>query len=88
MSFADPRWLWALWLLPVGALLELWAARRVRSRLRQLIGDRREHPLLGARLASERLVGAALRIAALGCLVFGAAGPQWGREVVRRSSTG
>ena len=48
MSFADPRWLWALWVLPLGALLELWAARRVRSRLNLLVGERADHPLLEA----------------------------------------
>ena len=88
MSFSDSRWLMALWALPILALLELWAARRVRGRLRTLIGERANHALIEGRLGHERLVGAALRLGALACLVLGAAGPEWGREVVRRGSTG
>jgi len=88
MSFSAPLWLWALWALPVLALLEWWSARRVARRLRALVGDRRHHPLLADRARRERLTGALLRIAAFAALVAGAAGPEWGREVVRRGSTG
>ena len=88
MSFSDPRWLWVLWALPVMALFEWWAALRVRRRLRALIGERANHPLLEGRLGHERLAGAVLRVSALACLILGASGPEWGREVVRRGSTG
>jgi Ca-activated chloride channel family protein len=88
MSFSDPRWLHALWALPVFVLLELWAARRAGARLRRLLGPNTDHPLLSQRRPRERFIGAALRLLAFAALVMGASGPEWGREVVRRGSTG
>src|SRR5437867_3686942 len=88
MTFSDPRWLWALGSLPVLALLEAWAWRRTRARLERIVGEAAPHPLLVGRQPGERLVGTVLRIAALMLLIVGAAGPEWGREVVRRGSTG
>ncbi len=88
MSFSDARWLIALWALPVLVLLELLAVRRRTQRLRQLVGDRRDHALLAQYDRRSAAVGAGLRVVALGALVFGACGPEWGREIVRRGSTG
>ncbi len=88
VSFSDPRWLAALWALPLVVLSEWWAGRRVRRRLGLLVGERPAHALLEGRLDHERLIGAALRILALATFMIGAAGPEWGREVVRRGSTG
>jgi Ca-activated chloride channel family protein len=39
-------------------------------------------------LAGSRRTGALLRLGTLAALLVGAAGPEWGREVVRRSSSG
>ena len=39
-------------------------------------------------LAGSRRTGALLRLGALTALIVGAAGPEWGREVVRRASSG
>ncbi len=88
MSFSDPRWLWALWALPVLAVLEAWALRGMGARVRALVGDRAPHPLLAQRDPRAGWIGAALRLAALACVLFGAAGPEWGREMVRRGSSG
>ena len=88
MSFSDARWLWALWALPALAGVELWALARTRWRLRALIGERPGHALLAQRDPRAAAIGVVLRIAAVACLVFGAAGPEWGREVVRRGITG
>jgi len=88
MSFSDARLLWALWAVPVFALLEMLALRRARARRRALVGDRPGHALLAQLDPRSGWIGAALRVAAYACLVFGAAGPEWGREMVRRAGSG
>ena len=88
MSFSAPTWLWLLAALPVLLLLEWRAARGAEDALRRLVGARPHHGLLSQRRPGERRIGIALRNAALALLVFGAAGPEWGRQVVRRSATG
>jgi Ca-activated chloride channel family protein len=88
MTFADVRWLWGLVALPLLLLLELAAVRRSRRGLVRLIGERPDSVLRAQVRAGSRLHGALLRLAALAALLAGAAGPQWGREVVRRPATG
>ncbi len=88
MTFADPRWLMALLALPVVALLEAFAARRAAAALARLVGGRPEHALLGQLRPGQRAIGATLRLVALAFLILGAARPEWGREAVRRGSTG
>ncbi len=88
LSFASPQWLWGLLALPVLALFEWRAVTRSRRALAQLVGPRTPHVLLGQLLSGERRTGALLRLAALMLLVAGAAGPQWGRETVRRPARG
>lgn len=88
MIFSDPRWLMALAVLPVVAALEWLAARRAHARLGQLVGERTDHALLVQRVPGDRRLGAVLRLGALALLVIGAAGPEWGREMVRRGATG
>jgi Ca-activated chloride channel homolog len=88
VSFADLRWLAALIVVPVLLLLEILAARRARRALARLTGERPESVLRAQVLARSRLRGAVLRLAALAALIVGAAGPQWGREMVRRSASG
>ncbi len=88
MTFADPRWLWGLAGLPLLLLLELLAVRRSRRGLTRLIGERADSVLRAQVQAGSRLTGALLRLGALAALLVGAAGPQWGREVVRRAATG
>ena len=88
MTFADPRWLLALALVPVLLLLEMAATRRSQRGLVRLIGERRDSVLRAQVLAGSRRAGALLRLGALTALVLGAAGPEWGREVVRRASSG
>lgn len=88
MIFAEPRWLWLLIaLLPLVAL-EWRAARRAERAIEALVGRRERHRLLEQRRAGQRRTGALLRLAALAMLIVGAAGPEWGREVVRRAATG
>lgn len=88
MSFSDIRWLWALALVPLLLLLELAAARRADRALVRLTGERPESVLRAQVRAGARRAGALLRLGALAALVVGAAGPEWGREVVRRGSNG
>lgn len=88
MSFSNPHWLQGLIVLPVLALLSWLAARRAARSLGRLVGERKSHALLAQLQARERAVAAALQFAALAALLVGAAGPEWGREVVRRGSTG
>jgi len=88
MIFADARWLWLLLALAPLALLEWRAARRAERALEALVGKRARHRLLEQRRHGQRRAGALLRLSALGLLIVGAAGPEWGREVVRRAATG
>ena len=88
MTFSDPRWLWALVALAPLGLLEAWAAWRAERALGRLVGKRHDHALLAQRRPGQRWMRAALRLATLGLLALGAAGPEWGREVVRRGANG
>jgi Ca-activated chloride channel homolog len=88
LSFASPHWLWGLLVLPVLALFEWRAMTRSRRALEQLVGPRTPHVLLAQSLPGERRTGALLRLAALALLATAAAGPQWGRETVRRPARG
>jgi len=88
MTFTDPRWLWALAALPVLFLLEWRAVRRAERALTALAGAREGHPLLAQRRPGGRRLGLLLRLGALALLAVGAAGPEWGRELVRRAATG
>ena len=88
MTFSDPRWLWALVALAPLGLLEAWAAWRAERALGRLVGKRPDHALLAQRRPAQRWMRGALRLAALGLLAVGAAGPEWGREVVRRGANG
>lgn len=88
MTFETPAWLWALLALPVLALLEWRALERAKRAARALVGPRPQHALLAQTLPHARRVGFVLRLGAIGLLALGAAGPQWGRETVRRQSQG
>jgi Ca-activated chloride channel family protein len=88
VTFPDPRWLLALLIVPVLWLLDLVARRRARRNLARLIGERPDSVLRAQVLAGSRRAGALLRLGALIALIVGAAGPEWGREVVRRASSG
>ena len=88
MNFSDPRWLWALAALPLLALLEWRALRRGAVRLARLVGTRAPNALLAQPAPGRRRDSALCTLGALACLVAGAAGPQWGREVVRRTASG
>ena len=85
MSFETPAWLWALVVLPVLALVESRAVQRARRAALSLVGPRPNHALLAQALPGTRRTGVALRLGAIALLVLGAAGPQWGRETVRRA---
>ena len=88
MTFPDPRWLLALAVVPVLWLLEMAATRRARRGLARLIGERPDSVLRAQVLGGSRRAGALLRLGALIALIVGAAGPEWGHEVVRRASSG
>ena len=88
MTFEKAAWLWALAALPVLALFEWRAVERAKRAARTLVGSRPDHALLGQAMPHSRRVGFALRLGSLALLILGAAGPQWGRETVRRQSQG
>lgn len=88
MIVTRPQWLWLLVAILPLVLLEWRAARRSERALEALVGRREHHGLLLQRLYGSRRLGALLRLAALALLIVGAAGPEWGREVVRRAATG
>jgi Ca-activated chloride channel homolog len=88
MSFSSPAWLWLLAAVVPWLLLEWQAARRSEAGLRRLVGDRADHALLQQRRPGQRRLGTALRTGAFILLVLGAAGPEWGHEIVRRSASG
>jgi Ca-activated chloride channel family protein len=88
MTFLDPRWLWLLLAIPVLLLLEWNAAARVRRALEQLVGRGSGVSLLEQRRPGQRRLGWTLRACAVALLAVGAAGPEWGNELVRRSATG
>jgi len=88
MTFAHPSWLWWLVALPPLLLFEWRAARRADRALERLVGTRRDPVLLEQRLPGQRRVGIVARALALVSLIVGAAGPEWGFELVRRSALG
>ncbi len=88
MIFSDPRWLAALWVVPVALALVFWLDRRARGALRRLVGERSDVSLLAQVRPRGRMWTGGLRALAIGLLVVGAARPEWGREVVRRAATG
>jgi Ca-activated chloride channel family protein len=88
VTFPDPRWLLALAVVPVLWLFELAARRRAGRGLARLLGERPDSVLRAQVLAGSRRTGTLLRLGAVTALIVGAAGPEWGREVVRRASNG
>ena len=88
MTFEHPlRLLWLVLLVPL-AFLEWRAIVRADRSLRLLLGPRPLPGLLVQLLPERRLVNTGLRLAAVLLLGIGSAGPQWGREAVRRQSQG
>src|SRR5215831_5908907 len=88
MSFEHPfRLLGLLLLLPL-ALLEWRALGRADRAVKLLLGTRPLPGLLLQLLPRQRTTALALRLSAVALLGLGAAGPQWGREAVRRQSQG
>jgi Ca-activated chloride channel family protein len=88
MSFEHPvRLLGLLLLLPL-AFLEWRALSRADRSVKLLLGVRPLPGLLLQLLPRQRVITLALRFSALTLLAMGAAGPQWGREAVRRQSQG
>src|SRR5262245_15803305 len=88
MSFEHPlRLLGLLLLLPL-AFFEWRALRRADRSVKLLLGVRPLSGLLLQLLPRQRVITLALRFSALTLLALGAAGPQWGREAVRRQSQG
>ncbi len=88
MTFQNLLWLaWLVLLLPL-AFFEWRALMRAERSLKLLLGPRPLPGLLVQLLPKRRLATTALRLAAVLLLGIGAAGPQWGREAVKRQSQG
>ena len=88
MTFEHPLWLLGLLLLLPLALLEWRALGRADRSVKLLLGQRPLPGLLLQIVPGQRITALALRLSAVALLALGAAGPQWGREAVRRQSQG
>jgi Ca-activated chloride channel family protein len=88
MTFQHPAWLWWLLLLLPYAFLEWRALASAEHSVRALLGRAPLPGLLAQIRPGRRELALALRLGALVLLAVGAAGPQWGREAVRRQSQG
>lgn len=88
MIFSEARMLWGLCVIPLLLLIQWHGVRRAAASLRRLVGDRSDTVLLSQRRPGQRRLGAALTLGAVALLLLGAAGPEWGREVVRRGASG
>ncbi len=88
MTFQHPGWLWWLLLLLPYAFLEWRALARAGRSIQALLGRAPLPGLLAQLRPGRRERALALRLVALVLLAVGAAGPQWGREAVRRQSQG
>lgn len=88
MTFEHPGWLvWLLALVPL-ALLEWRAVLRADRNVKLLLGRKPLPGLLVQQLPERRISSLLLRLGAVLMFGLGAAGPQWGREAVRRQSQG
>ena len=88
MTFEHRAWLLGLLLLVPLALIEWRGLVRADRSLKLLLGPRPLVGLLGQLLPKRRVATMLLRLGAVLLLGLGAAGPQWGREAVRRQSQG
>jgi Ca-activated chloride channel family protein len=88
MTFQHPGWLWWLLLLLPYAFLEWRALARADHSVKALLGRAPLPGLLAQLRPGRRELALVLRLGALALLAVGAAGPQWGREAVRRQSHG
>jgi Ca-activated chloride channel family protein len=88
MSFEHPYLLIGLLLLVPLALIEWRGLVRARRSLKLLLGPQPLPGLLSQLLPKRRVAQMGLRLGAVFLLGLGAAGPQWGREAVRRQSQG
>lgn len=87
LTFAAPLWLWTLAIVPAAAVLYAWSQRRSRSLVARVVAPRLRSELAGAVSTGRRVFKAALVLAAMACLAFALARPQWGyiqREVKQR----
>ncbi len=88
MTFQHPGWLLWLVLLVPFAFLEWRALVRADRSLKSLLGRDPLPGLLVQLRPQRRTLAMVLRFVATALLAVGAAGPQWGREAVRRQSQG
>lgn len=81
MRFAEPNFLWALFTLPLFALLFLYAARR-RKKLAERFASLSMFPKIATSLSPwRRLVKMSLLLLGLAFLIVALARPQWGRQM-------
>ena len=79
MSFASPQILWLLLVFPPALLVFFWWSWRVRQKMMaQFIQSRLLPGLISGVSLTRQKIRAALIIAAVTCLIFALARPQWG----------
>jgi Ca-activated chloride channel family protein len=83
MSFSNPQWLNALFLVPALALLFLYGAKRRRRALVDFAGPKYEEALAPGRSWRKGGLKAILRILGFSLLVLALSGPQIGSQLVK-----
>lgn len=88
MEFGSPKWLNALALIPLMALLLVYGARQRRRELIRFTGARMSDPLAPGRSWRKGLLKALLRLGAFTLLVLALARPQFGSQLVKMERQG
>ena len=81
MSFSTPEALWLLLLAPLAAALYAYAARQRQAALALFLGPSASGAAASGETARRRVIGAALVVGAVACLVVALAGPRFGRTL-------
>ena len=82
LTFARPKWLHALWLLPLGVALFWWAEQRRRALISRIVAPKLRALLAGNTSPFRRWLRAACVLGALGLLAVTLAGPQLGYDTL------
>jgi Ca-activated chloride channel family protein len=78
LTFAHPLWLWGLLILPLGAGLYVWSARRSRELAARFVASRLLPVLAASASPLRRTLRAATLLLALACALVALAQPRWG----------
>ena len=88
MDFANPKWLFALWALPLVIGWLALGARRSRAELDTLIGTTMGESLAPGHSWRKNLIKGIFKVAGIGLLIFALAGPRFGSQLVKLEREG